>query len=196
MTKRFSVLICSIMLLLTSSHVLADDPISFGVYQNSPLVVMDESGHAQGLVIDILDAHLQALKADQASTYYYSLTTWFGSAERWHMPDWVLWVLAISICFLVFFLITSQTLRLQVRARTQNLQAEVCAHEHTEAVLRKKTRQQESMIESAHSLMESLDLTEVLERISQHTKELLNAYGVATYLLVSATGIKVLKTPD
>ena len=48
------------MLLLTSSHVLADDPISFGVYQNSPLVVMDESGHAQGLVIDILDAHLQA----------------------------------------------------------------------------------------------------------------------------------------
>ncbi|TFG70494.1 MAG: GAF domain-containing protein, partial [Anaerolineales bacterium] len=195
MLKRFGALILLLMLLVNKSYVYAGTPIRFGVYYNSPLIIQTpiifhpiEVRYASGKganeeILATIDTHLLALKADQDSAYFQSLNTWLGIAETWQMPDWVLWVLAISIFFIIFSLISSYFLRLRVRARTINLEAEISAHKRTEAVLQEKTTQQESMMESAHSLMESLDINEVLERISRHAKKLLNAYGVATYLL-------------
>ncbi len=134
-------------------------------------------------LLTTIDTHLLALKADQGSAYFRSLNTWFGNTETWQMPDWVPWVLGITFAVLVFFLASNYLLRVSVRARTLNLETEISAHKLTETVLQEKTRQQESMMETAHSLMESLDINDVLERISRHAKNLLNAYGVSTYLL-------------
>ena len=57
--KSYNIALLIILLLLTPLTMHADDPLKVGVYQNPPLVFMDEDESAQGLAIDILAAVAQ-----------------------------------------------------------------------------------------------------------------------------------------
>lgn len=60
---------------------------------------------------------------------------------------------------------------------------DISLRKETERALESKTNQQNKLIETARSLTESLDLKEVLERIAQGAKDILDAYGCSLYLL-------------
>ncbi|MBS1251653.1 MAG: Globin-coupled histidine kinase [Anaerolineales bacterium] len=77
--------------------------------------------------------------------------------------------------------VEEQTARL--KEANEQLHAEIAGHRRTEAALQTKTRQQESLIEAARPLVESLDVNAVLHRVGQGAKEILDAYGCAIYLL-------------
>ncbi|RME85238.1 MAG: GAF domain-containing protein, partial [Caldilineae bacterium] len=57
------------------------------------------------------------------------------------------------------------------------------ARERAERALLKGMRQQQSLIKAVHHLAESLDLDQVLHRIGQLAKDILDAYGCTVYLL-------------
>lgn len=72
-------------------------------------------------LLDVLDRHLLALKADKSSIYYESLARWMESVPRQQLPAWLWGSLAILAGVLLLSLILALLLRYQIRLKTGEL---------------------------------------------------------------------------
>lgn len=72
-------------------------------------------------LLDTLDRHLLALKADKSSIYYESLARWMESVPRQQLPAWLWGSLAILAGVLLLSLVMALLLRYQVRLKTGEL---------------------------------------------------------------------------
>lgn len=77
---------------------------------------------ASPVLLQALDRHLAALKADTGSAYYDSLRTWLEAAPAGRYPVWLPWVAASAAGLLVLALAIAGLLRHQVRRQTGELQ--------------------------------------------------------------------------
>jgi len=75
------------------------------------------------------------------------------------------------------------TLAVNFERMSQAIQSRQAALQASEERLRRKTHQQEQLLETAHHLTGSLDAKKVLTRIGTGAKEILEAHGCAIYLL-------------
>jgi len=78
--------------------------------------------HASPVLLQALDRHLAALKADTGSAYYDSLRTWLEAAPAGRYPTWLPWAAASAGGLLVLALAVAGLLRHQVRRQTGELQ--------------------------------------------------------------------------
>ena len=78
--------------------------------------------HASPVLLQALDRHLAALKADTGSAYYDSLRTWLEAAPAGRYPVWLPWAAASAGGLLVLALAVAGLLRHQVQRQTGELQ--------------------------------------------------------------------------
>lgn len=112
-----------------------------------------------------LDTHLQALKADEDSIYYQSLDHWFGITDRRGMPLWIRWTVLIFGALLIILGVTTLALRVKVRTRTQELQAEVLEHKKAEDALRRRTQELATLNQIGQALSRLAPIDEILHLI-------------------------------
>lgn len=134
-------------------------------------------------VLAALDRHLYALKADENSLYYHSFTHWFGGAESRHIPPYLVWGGLLAAGLALVFLVASLMLRIRVQVKTRELREEIAQRAQAEQALQTKTLQQQSLINAARHLTESLTVDNVLQRLGQQAKTILDAHSCAIYLL-------------
>jgi signal transduction histidine kinase len=117
-------------------------------------------------LIERIDYHMKDLKANVDSIYYQSLVKWLGvkPAEKPVIPGWIIWTL-IGIGGLAFLLAGgSFILRSQVRAKTQQLQAEITERKQAEDELSKYRDHLEELVK---------ERTSELEEMSRHKSQFL-----------------------
>ncbi|NOZ48462.1 MAG: transporter substrate-binding domain-containing protein [Chloroflexi bacterium] len=134
-------------------------------------------------VLAALDRHLNALKADEDSLYYHSLSHWFGGAGSPQIPPYLVWGGLIAAGLALVFLVISLVLRVRVLVKTRELRSEIAQRTQAEQALQTKTLQQQSLINAARHLTESLAVDDVLQRLGQQAKTILDARGCTIYLL-------------
>jgi PAS domain S-box-containing protein len=89
-------------------------------------------------LIERIDSHMRALKADEGSIYYQALANWFGIevGKEPVVPGWLTWMLiaigGMAILFGGGYLFLSS----RVRARTKELEQEINQRQQTEEALR------------------------------------------------------------
>jgi diguanylate cyclase (GGDEF)-like protein/PAS domain S-box-containing protein len=77
----------------------------------------------QADVLAILDRYLGEWRSDERSFYYQTLRRWSFSQTSYVIPAWAGWAVATLLILLAAITVFSITLRYQVSARTQSLQA-------------------------------------------------------------------------
>ena len=94
-------------------------------------------------LIRAIDKHLTPLKRDKNSIYHQSLDKWTPANVKWHLPKWLVGVLAVAGGLLLLFFVTGLILRAQVKAKTAELSftnrellAEIAERKRVEDVLR------------------------------------------------------------
>ncbi len=94
-------------------------------------------------LINIIDGHLAALKADKQSVYYRSLEEWSPVSEIWVLPKWLFGALAVAGGLLLLSVATGLAFRAQVKAKTlelsiknEELELEVAERKRVEETLR------------------------------------------------------------
>jgi diguanylate cyclase (GGDEF)-like protein len=104
-----------------------------------------------GPVLDALDRHLAALKADNGSAYHKAMSRWIDPATgepALNLPPWLPWLLAGAITLLLLLAALSLLLRHQVRRHTRALQTQSQA---LEAEIRERREAQLRLNELAYS---------------------------------------------
>ena len=76
-------------------------------------------------LLQALDRHLAALKADPRSIYYDSLRRWLETRQVERFPPWVLWAAVAAAGLLALVVLLLILLRYQVRRQTGELQREI-----------------------------------------------------------------------
>ena len=76
-------------------------------------------------LLQTLDRHLAALKADPDSIYHDSLRRWLETRQVKQFPQWVQWATAAVLSLLLVVVLVAVLLRYQVRRQTGELQREV-----------------------------------------------------------------------
>ena len=76
-------------------------------------------------LLQTLDRHLAALKADPRSIYHDTLRRWLATRQVERFPPWVLWATAAAAGLLALVVLLAVLLRYQVRRQTGELQREV-----------------------------------------------------------------------
>ncbi len=87
-------------------------------------------------LIERLDYRVAELKGDQGSIYYTSLGNWLGvrpvGGSVVKVPRWIMWTLAGVLLLVLLLAAGSFVLRIQVKARTRELQAEAIERQRYE----------------------------------------------------------------
>ncbi|MCD6286160.1 MAG: PAS domain S-box protein [Anaerolineae bacterium] len=84
-------------------------------------------------LLQTIDSHVEALKADKDSIYYRSLDHWLGvRQEQTFLPLWARRGLAVALGLFGFFFVASIVLRRQVAAKTRALAGMVTALQESE----------------------------------------------------------------
>lgn len=76
-------------------------------------------------ILDIIDLHLNAFKADKHSIYYSSIQRWMGLSAGKQLPTWLPWLAAGLLGTVILMFGLTLLLRRQVAKRTRELQIEV-----------------------------------------------------------------------
>ncbi|MDO9221047.1 MAG: GGDEF domain-containing protein, partial [Thiobacillus sp.] len=104
-------------------HAYEPDLAVTGIVFNPIFVHYAAPKHASPVVLQALDRHLAALKADTHSAYYESLRTWLeAAAPADSYPRWLPWAAAAAGSLLVLSVVIAGLLRHQVRRQTGELQ--------------------------------------------------------------------------
>ena len=93
-------------------------------------------------LINIIDSHLVALKADKQSIYYRSLEEWSPVSAMWVFPKWILGALAAAGGLLLLSLATGLAFRAQVKAKTRELSSK---NEELELEVAERKRVEEAL---------------------------------------------------
>ena len=80
------------------------------------------TGNKHAALIKRMDNHLGILKRDVRSIYYQSLNEWLHGFHRKEFPLWVKRILPVTFLVLIFLIGMSVILRLQVKAKTRELE--------------------------------------------------------------------------
>ncbi len=102
-------------------HAHQADVVVTGIVFNPIFVHYAAPLQASPALIDSLDRHLAALKADPNSVYYKSLRHWLEAAPEGRVPDWLPWVAAIVFSLRALALSIVAFLRYQVQRQTGEL---------------------------------------------------------------------------
>ncbi|MHB1188402.1 putative bifunctional diguanylate cyclase/phosphodiesterase [Thiobacillus sp.] len=103
-------------------HAQEPDLAVTGIVFNPVFVHYAAPKHANPALLDALDRHLAALKADTGSAYYDSLRRWLEAAPDSRYPNWLPWAAAAGALLLVLSLAIAGFLRHQVQRQTGELQ--------------------------------------------------------------------------
>ena len=103
-------------------HAHQTDVVVTGIVFNPIFVHFAAPKHASPLLIDAIDRHLAALKADPKSAYYESLRHWLEAAPAKQVPGWLPWVAVAAGSLLLLALAITGLLRHQVQRQTGELQ--------------------------------------------------------------------------
>ena len=119
-----------------------------------------------GQVLDGLDRHMRALKAENGSVYYQALDRWFGDHGRSGIPRWVWWVVALLSGGVAVVFGGNLLLRRQVRLRTAELQE---AHDLLETRVTERTAELSATNVKLHREIEDHTRTqEKLQHLARH----------------------------
>ncbi|MHB1144617.1 MAG: EAL domain-containing protein [Thiobacillus sp.] len=123
-------------------HAHEPDLAVTGIVFNPVFVHYAAPKHASPALLDALDRHLAALKADTGSAYYASLRRWLEAAPASRYPDWLSWAAAAVGILLGLVLAIAGFLRHQVQRQTgelqrraDQLQSEIAQREQAQAHL-------------------------------------------------------------
>jgi PAS domain S-box-containing protein/putative nucleotidyltransferase with HDIG domain len=127
-------------------------------------------------LIERIDYHVKAMKEDQNSVYYLALAKWMGAhpIEKPVMPSWVIWTLAAIGGVVLLLAGGSFILRLQVRARTRELTAEISERTRVEEALRDS---EERMRATFESMSEGLVITDLKGKITNINPATVHLHG-------------------
>ncbi len=103
-------------------------------------------------LLDVLDRHLSEMKEDPDSAYYQAMNRWFGGL-RAGFPPWIKWSLVGASGLVLLFAIGIALMRLQVQARTRELEAEIAERKRTEVALRKSEARYRAVVEEQADLV-------------------------------------------
>lgn len=111
------------------SNRYASDPLrrDYGLKQ-TPVIFNPSSLHVaaplQGreTLLDAIDRHVSAWKADPQSVYYRILKNYTGESPRQHIPVWLIYASMSGVGLLLLVSAAALLLRWQVRVRTADLQ--------------------------------------------------------------------------
>lgn len=103
-------------------HAHEPDLVVTGIVFNPVFVHYAAPKQASPVLLQALDRHLAALKADPQSVYYESLRRWLEAAPAERVPRWLPWAAAAAVGLLVLVLAIAGFLRHQVRRQTGELQ--------------------------------------------------------------------------
>ncbi|MCL5061152.1 MAG: EAL domain-containing protein [Candidatus Thermoplasmatota archaeon] len=103
-------------------HAYQPDLAVTGIVFNPIFVHYAAPKHASPVLLDALDRHLAALKADTDSAYYDSLRRWLEAAPASRTPRWLPWAAAAVGILLGLVLAIAGFLRHQVQRQTGELQ--------------------------------------------------------------------------
>lgn len=102
----------------TESYGLYATPIIFNPIE----IRFAATQWAHSSILETIDRHLAAAKADQNSFYHTAIDTWFSAAHtRTVMPAWARWLAYSTSGAALLFLFISLILRQQIRSRTRAL---------------------------------------------------------------------------
>ena len=82
-------------------------------------------GSKNSPVIDAIDQHLSAFKADKNSVYFNSIRRWMAHRETNEFPRWIIWLTIGLFSAVVLMIGLTIIMRRQVASRTKELQSEV-----------------------------------------------------------------------
>ena len=103
-------------------HAQDPDLVVTGIVFNPVFVHYAAPKQANPALLNALDRHLAALKADTDSAYYDSLRKWLEAAPADRYPRWLPWAAAAAVSLLVLVLAVAGFLRHQVQRQTGELQ--------------------------------------------------------------------------
>jgi diguanylate cyclase (GGDEF)-like protein len=103
-------------------HAHEPDLAVTGIVFNPVFVHYAAPKQASPVLLQALDRHLAALKADTGSVYYGSLRRWLEAAPAERVPRWLPWAAAAAVSLLVLVLAIAGFLRHQVQRQTGELQ--------------------------------------------------------------------------
>ncbi len=96
--------------------------VATGIVFNPVFVHYAAPKHANPALLQALDRHLAALKADPGSAYYESLRRWLEASHAGRNPEWLPWAAAAVLSLFFLALAIAGFLRYQVQRQTGELQ--------------------------------------------------------------------------
>lgn len=151
-----------------AKYELISTPI---IFQPATLYFTFPKGNADNsFLIDTIDGHIRALKGNESSTYYKLMTKWFNvQSEKFVIPQWVFWLLSVSILFISLLGVGSQLLRIRVKERTKALTLEIQRRKRFEDELYENKRLlEETVRERTAELKHSNEELERFAYITSH----------------------------
>jgi signal transduction histidine kinase len=151
-----------------AKYELISTPI---IFQPATLYFTFPKGNANNsFLIDTIDGHIRALKGNESSTYYKLMTKWFNvQSEKFVIPQWVFWLLSVSILFISLLAVGSQLLRIRVKERTSALTLEIQRRKRFEDELYENKRLlEETVRERTAELKHSNEELERFAYITSH----------------------------
>lgn len=163
------------------SHPLENNVLKTNIITEPSMIKFGFNSSKKNLAQRV-DFHLKQLKEDHTSSYYVAQTKWITPKENFSIPQWVLWVFALSIIIIIFLVILVLIFKKIVYIKTKELlqkeelmiiQSKHAAMGEMVSMITHQWRQPLSVINmSANNIRLSLELKEKIteQQLLEHTQ--------------------------